>query len=53
MEFTGEGNYVNCFDKTPEIIRPKNQGFDKAAEKIVNITSDNSNNGLNILQGFI
>jgi hypothetical protein len=50
MEFTGEGNYVNCSDKTPEKIRPKDQGFDEAAEKIVNITSDNSNNGLNLDQ---
>jgi hypothetical protein len=41
-EFMGEGNYINCSDKTPEIIRPKDQGFDEAAEKIVNITSDNS-----------
>jgi hypothetical protein len=45
--FTGKGNYINCSDKTPEEIRPKDQGFDEAAEKIVNITSDNSNNGLN------
>jgi hypothetical protein len=49
-EFTGEGNYVNCSDKTPEIVRPKDQGFDEAAEKIVNITSDNTNNGLNLNQ---
>jgi hypothetical protein len=49
-EFMGEGNYVNCSDKTPEEIRPKDQGFDEAAEKIVNITSDNSNNGLNLVQ---
>jgi hypothetical protein len=49
MEFMGEKNYVNCSDKKPEEIRPKDQGFDEAAEKIVNITSDNSNNGLNIL----
>jgi hypothetical protein len=40
MEFTGEGNYVNCSDKTPKEIRPKDQGFDEVAEKIVNITSD-------------
>jgi hypothetical protein len=40
-EFTSEGNYVNCSDKTPEEIRPKDQGFDEAAENIVNITSDN------------
>jgi hypothetical protein len=46
MVFTGEGNYVNCSDKTPKVIWPKDQGFDEAAEKIVNITSDNSNNGL-------
>jgi hypothetical protein len=51
-EFTSEGNYVNS-DKKPEEIRPKDQGFDEAAKKIVNSTSDNSNNGLNILQGFI
>jgi hypothetical protein len=44
----GEGNYVDCSDKTPEEIRPKNEGFDKTAEKIVNITS-----GLNVFQGFI
>jgi hypothetical protein len=49
-EFTGEGNYVNCSDKTPEEIWPKDQGFDEAAEKIVNITSDTSNNGLNLDQ---
>jgi hypothetical protein len=49
-EFTGEGNYVNCSDKTPEEIRPKDQGFDEATEKIVNITSDNLNNGLNLDQ---
>jgi hypothetical protein len=49
-EFTGEGNYVNCSDKTPEEIRPKDQGFDEVAEKIVNITSYNSKNGLNLDQ---
>jgi hypothetical protein len=49
-ESMGEGNYVNCSDKTPEEIRPKDQGFDEAAEKIVNITSDNSKNGLNLDQ---
>jgi hypothetical protein len=49
-EFTDENNYVSCFNKTPEEIRPKDQGFDEAAEKIVNISSDNSNNGLNLDQ---
>jgi preprotein translocase subunit SecG len=49
-EFTGEGNYVNCSDKTPEVIRPKDQGFDEAAEKIVNITSSNSKYDLNLFQ---
>jgi hypothetical protein len=52
-EFMGEGNYINGSDKTPEEIWPKDQGFDEAAEKIVNITSDNSNFRSNILQGFI
>jgi hypothetical protein len=50
MEFIGEGIYVNCSDKTPEEIRPKGQGFDEATEKKINITSDNSNNGLNLDQ---
>jgi hypothetical protein len=36
-EFTGEGNYVNCWDKTSEKIKLKDQGFDKTVEKIVNI----------------
>jgi hypothetical protein len=49
-EITGEDNYVNCSDKTPEEIRPKDQGFDEAAENIVNITSDNLNNNLNLNQ---
>jgi hypothetical protein len=49
-EFTGEGNYINCSNKTPEEIRPKDQGLDEAAEKTVNITSDNSNNGLSLDQ---
>jgi hypothetical protein len=49
MEFTGEGNYVNCSDEDPEEVKVKDQGFDKAAEKIVNI-SDNSKNGLNLDQ---
>jgi hypothetical protein len=48
MEFTGEGNYINCSGKDPEEIKPKNQGFDVASEKIFNITSDNSKNGLNL-----
>jgi hypothetical protein len=47
-KFTGEGNHFNCSDKTPEIIRPKDQGIDEAAEKIIDITSGNSNNGLNL-----
>jgi hypothetical protein len=41
MEFTKTG---------PEEIKPKDQGFDEAAEKIVNITSDNSKNDLNLDQ---
>jgi hypoxanthine-guanine phosphoribosyltransferase len=40
-EFMGESNYVNCSDKTPQEIRPKNQKFSKTTKKIVNITSDN------------
>jgi hypothetical protein len=39
---------INCSDKNPEEIKPKDQGFDEATEKIVNRTSDNSNNGLNL-----
>jgi preprotein translocase subunit SecY len=50
MEFTGEGNYINCSDKDQEEIKPKDQGFDEAAEKIVNKTADNSNKGLNLDQ---
>jgi hypothetical protein len=42
MEFTGECNYVNCLDKDPVEIKPKDQNFDEAAEKIVSITFDNS-----------
>jgi hypothetical protein len=49
MEFTGEVNYS---DKDPEEIKPKDQGFDEAIEKIVNITFDNSKNGLNLNQLF-
>jgi hypothetical protein len=48
LVFTGEGNYINCSNKTPEEIKPKDQGFDEVAEKIVDISSDNSNNGLNL-----
>jgi hypothetical protein len=48
MEFTSEGNYVNCSDKTPD--KNKDPGFDKTTEKIINITSDNSNHCLNIDQ---
>jgi hypothetical protein len=47
-EFTGEGNYVICSDKDLEEIKFKDQGFNNAVEKIVNITSDNSKNGLNL-----
>jgi hypothetical protein len=47
-KFTGDGNYVNCSDKNPEEIKPKNQNFNEATEKIVNITSDNSKNGFNL-----
>jgi hypothetical protein len=36
-EFTGESNYVNCSDKDPEEIKPKDQNFEEAAEKIVSI----------------
>jgi hypothetical protein len=39
---------MNCSDKTSEEILPKDQDFDEAAEKIVNITSNNSNNTLNL-----
>jgi hypothetical protein len=47
-EFTGEGNHeLFC-----EEIRPNDQGFDEAAEKIVNITSDNSKNCPNLDQIF-
>jgi hypothetical protein len=42
-EFTGEGNSVNHSDKIPEEIRPRNQNFDKIAEKIIDINSDNFN----------
>jgi hypothetical protein len=48
-EFMVEGNYVNCSDKTPKEIRPKDQGFDETVEKIVNIISDNSKFGSIIL----
>jgi hypothetical protein len=51
-EFRGEGNYVNCSDKTLGEIRPKDQGFDEAVEKIINIILDNLNNGLNLDQLF-
>jgi hypothetical protein len=47
-EFTGEGNYINCSNKTPEEIRPKDQGFDKVAERVFSVTSNSSNNGLNL-----
>jgi hypothetical protein len=30
-----EGSYINCSDKEPEDVKPKDQGFDEAAEKIV------------------
>jgi hypothetical protein len=30
-----EGSYINCSDKEPEKIKPKDQGFDEATEKIV------------------
>jgi hypothetical protein len=50
MEFTGEGNYINCSDKDPEEIKPKDQAFEEAVEKIINITSNNSKNGLNLDQ---
>jgi hypothetical protein len=33
----GEGNYVNYSDKIPEKTRPKDQGFNESAEKIIEI----------------
>jgi ABC-type proline/glycine betaine transport system permease subunit len=48
MEFTGENNCVNYFDKTPEEIRQKNQDLHEVLEKIIDIILDNLNNGLNL-----
>jgi hypothetical protein len=34
-----EGSYINCSDKEPEDVRPKNQGFDETAEKVVDTSN--------------
>jgi hypothetical protein len=34
-----EGSYINCSDKEPEDVKPKDQGFDEAAEKIVDTSN--------------
>jgi hypothetical protein len=35
----GEGSYTDCSDKEPKDIKPKDQGFDEAAEKIVDTSN--------------
>jgi hypothetical protein len=34
-----EGSYINCSDKEPEDVKPKDQGFDEVAEKIVDTSN--------------
>jgi hypothetical protein len=36
-DFVIEGSYINCLDKESEEVKPKDQGFNKTAEKIVNV----------------
>jgi hypothetical protein len=38
-DLISEGSYINCSDKEPETIKPKDQGFDKAPEKITDTTN--------------
>jgi hypothetical protein len=40
-----EGSYINYSDKKPEEVKPKDEGFDKTAEKIVDITKTASGTG--------
>jgi hypothetical protein len=41
----GEDSYTNCSDKEPEEIKPKDQGFDEAAEKVVDTSNTASGLG--------
>jgi hypothetical protein len=47
-----EGSYINCSNKKPEDVKPKDQGFDEAVEK--NLDTSNtvcSTGGLDISFG--
>jgi hypothetical protein len=50
----GEGSYTDCSDKEPEDIKPKDQGFDESAEKIVDtFNSATGSSGLDISFGSL
>jgi hypothetical protein len=40
-----DGSYINCADKEPEDVKPKDQGFDEATEKIVDTSNTVSGRG--------
>jgi hypothetical protein len=40
-----EGSYINCSNKHPEEVKPKDQGFNKATEKIIDTTNIISGTG--------
>jgi hypothetical protein len=40
-----EGSYINCSDEKPEDVKPKDQGLDEAAEKIVDSSNTVSGTG--------
>jgi t-SNARE complex subunit (syntaxin) len=39
------GSYINCLDKEPEEVKPKDQDFDEAAERIVDTSNTVSGTG--------
>jgi hypothetical protein len=45
VESNSKGSYINCSDKEPEEVKPKDQGFDEAAEKIVDTSNTVSGTG--------
>jgi hypothetical protein len=40
-----EGLYINCSDKEPEEVKPKDQGLDETAKKIVDTSNTVSGTG--------
>jgi hypothetical protein len=40
-----KGSYINCSDKEPEDVKPKDKNFDEAAEKVVDTSNTVSGTG--------